>query len=65
MPKMKTNKGIKKRFKLTKKGKVVFRSAGKGHLLTSKSRKRKRGLRTDHVMGGSMAKNIKKLIIVA
>jgi large subunit ribosomal protein L35 len=61
MPKMKTNKGIKKRFKISKGGKVQFRSAGKSHLLTSKSRKRKRKLRTDKVLGGSMAKNIKKL----
>ena len=62
MPKLKTNKGIKKRFKVTKGGKVIFRSAGKSHLLNSKSRKRKRRLRSDHVMGGKMAKNIKKLV---
>jgi large subunit ribosomal protein L35 len=62
MPKMKTNKGMKKRFKITKKGKVVFHSAGKSHLLNSKNRKRKRRLRADHVLGGKMAKNIKKLL---
>ncbi|MEA1927500.1 MAG: 50S ribosomal protein L35 [Candidatus Auribacterota bacterium] len=61
MPKLKTNKGIKKRFKISKGGKVLFRSAGKGHLLTSKSRKRKRRLRSDHVLGGKAAKTIKKL----
>lgn len=62
MPKLKTNKGIKKRFKITKRGKVIFRSAGKSHLLNSKSRKRKRKLRADHVMGGGMAKKINKLL---
>lgn len=45
MPKLKTNKGIKKRFKITGKGKVLRRRAGKGHKLEVKSKKRKRGLR--------------------
>lgn len=62
MPKLKTSKGIKKRFKVTKGGKVIFRSAGSSHLLTSKNRKRKRKLRADHVMEGTMAKKIKKLV---
>jgi large subunit ribosomal protein L35 len=45
MPKMKTRKSVAKRFKLTANGHVKFARPGKGHLLTSKSRKRKRNLR--------------------
>ena len=64
MPKMKTHKGSKKRFRVTAKGKLKRRQAGKKHLLSSKTGKRKRHLRgtiieTDkmarkyiHMMGG-------------
>jgi large subunit ribosomal protein L35 len=45
MPKMKTHKGAKKRFKLTASGKVKRFKAYKSHILTKKSSKRKRNLR--------------------
>jgi large subunit ribosomal protein L35 len=45
MPKIKTRKSTAKRFRLTAKGRVARSHANKGHLLTSKTRKRKRGLR--------------------
>ena len=45
MPKQKTHKGTKKRFRLTASGKVKHRSAGTSHLATRKSHKRKRQLR--------------------
>ena len=45
MPKMKTRKGVTKRMRVTKNGKVMRRKAGLRHLLSSKSRKRKRQLR--------------------
>jgi large subunit ribosomal protein L35 len=44
MPKMKTKSSAKKRFKLTATGKIKRAKAGKSHLLTHKSRKRKRRL---------------------
>lgn len=44
MPKLKTHKGAKKRFKVTANNKVLRAKAGKSHILTKKSRKRKRGL---------------------
>ncbi|MBW3545357.1 MAG: 50S ribosomal protein L35 [Bacteroidetes bacterium] len=44
MPKVKTNSGAKKRFKLTGTGKVKRKHAFKNHILTKKSTKRKRGL---------------------
>ena len=44
MPKLKTHKGASKRFKKTGTGKVVRRHAFARHILTSKSRSRKRRL---------------------
>lgn len=45
MPKVKTNSGAKKRFKVTATGKIKRRRAFHSHLLTKKSKKRKRHLR--------------------
>ncbi len=45
MPKMKTSAGAKKRFKITGTGSIKRQKAYKSHILTSKSRKRKRNLR--------------------
>ena len=45
MPKMKTNRGARKRFKVKKNGKVKFFHANKRHILTKKNSKRKRQLR--------------------
>jgi large subunit ribosomal protein L35 len=45
MPKMKTHKGTKKRFRLTATGKVKHRSAGTSHLAARMSQKRKRNKR--------------------
>jgi large subunit ribosomal protein L35 len=44
MPKMKTNPGAKKRFKISGSGKIRRKHAYKSHLLTKKSKKRKRNL---------------------
>lgn len=44
MPKMKSNPGAKKRFKLSGTGKIRRKHAYKSHLLTKKSKKRKRNL---------------------
>ena len=45
MPKVKTHSGAKKRFRLTKNGRVKRAHANKNHILTKKNTKRKRGLR--------------------
>ena len=50
MPKMKTHKGTKKRFRLTAKGKVKRRSTGTSHLASRMSHKRKRNLRGTDTM---------------
>ena len=44
MPKVKTNSGAKKRFKMTGTGKVKRKHAFHSHILTKKSTKSKRGL---------------------
>ncbi len=44
MPKMKTNPGAKKRYSLTGTGKIKRKHAYKSHILTKKSKKRKRNL---------------------
>lgn len=54
MPKQKTHKGMKKRFKVTGTGKVRHKSAYRGHKLSSKSAKRKRHLRQDNVLGNAL-----------
>jgi large subunit ribosomal protein L35 len=58
MPKQKTHKGMKKRFKVTASGKVRHRKAFRGHKLSHKSAKRKRQLRADAVLTGAEAKEI-------
>lgn len=44
MPKVKTNSSAKKRFKVTGTGQITFQKAFKRHILTKKSKKRKRSL---------------------
>ncbi len=62
MPKMKTHKGAAKRFKKTGSGKVIRKKQGMGHLLSSKSRKRKRRLKKVATVTGGQLKQVKKLI---
>lgn len=62
MPKLKTHSGAKKRFKLTKNGKVKRGHAYRSHILTKKSTKRKRGLRKGTYLTEANAPSIKKLI---
>ena len=62
MPKMKTNRGAAKRFKVTGSGKVVRRKAFASHILTKKSTKRKRNLRQSGLVDSTNAKAIKKIL---
>ena len=62
MPKQKTHSGAKKRFQLTKNGKVKRAHAYKSHILNKKTTKRKRGLRKSAYVDPSNAPAIKKLI---
>ncbi len=62
MPKMKSNSGAKKRFKITKNGKVIRAKAYKSHLLERKSQKRKRNLRGTVVASEAEGKKIKHML---
>ena len=62
MPKIKTHKGAKKRFKITGKGKIKKHSPFTGHLFASKSSKRKRNLRKASIVDKTDEKRIKRLL---
>ena len=62
MPKLKSHSGAKKRFNLTKSGKVKRAHAFKSHILTKKDTKRCRRLRSATSADGSNVAAIKKMI---
>lgn len=62
MPKMKTRRAVVKRFSTTGTGKIKMMHDGKGHILTKKSRKRKRNLRKTGYVSKQFAKNIREMI---
>lgn len=62
MPKVKTHSGAKKRFNLTKNGKVKRAHANKSHILNKKTTKRLRGLRKGAYADKTNVPAIKKLI---
>jgi large subunit ribosomal protein L35 len=63
MPKMKSNRAAKKRFRVTGTGKVRSNHAYKSHILTKKSRKRKRNLRRADIIGASDQLRVKRMIL--
>lgn len=62
MAKQKTKRGWAKRVKKRKSGEISRRRAGKGHLLVSKSKKRKRRLRKSTTLAKVDKKRVKGLI---
>jgi large subunit ribosomal protein L35 len=58
MPKLKTHRGAAKRFKKTGTGKFLRSKAFKQHILTSKSKKRKRSMRGTAVVSKADAKKL-------
>lgn len=62
MPKMKTRRAAAKRYKVSASGKIVVARGNKSHLLSRKSRKRKRHLRGTHVADVTKQKQAKKLL---
>jgi large subunit ribosomal protein L35 len=63
MPKMKTNRAAMKRFKATAKGKLKREKAYKSHILTKKSSKRKRKLRTATLVSSGDSARVKRMIL--
>lgn len=62
MPKIKSNRGAMKRFRVTGTGKIKRNKGFKGHLLSSKGKKRKRNLRQGALVSEAEQKNIRKLV---
>jgi large subunit ribosomal protein L35 len=62
MPKQKTHKGLTKRIRVSKNGKVKHKRVGAGHLLSTKAPKRKRRLRRRAVMDVVESPKIKRLL---
>ncbi len=62
MPKQKIHSGAKKRFRVTRNGKVMHKREGASHLLEHKSPKRKRRLSRPAQLEGEDAKQIRTLL---
>jgi len=62
MPKVKTNSSAKKRFKVTGTGKIQHQKSFKRHILTKKSKKRKRNMRKDGTVSASHLDFVKRLL---
>jgi large subunit ribosomal protein L35 len=62
MPKVKTNSSAKKRFKVTGTGKITHQKSFKRHILTKKSKKRKRNLRKDGSVSKANLDFVKRLL---
>jgi len=62
LPKMKTHKGAKSRFKITSTGKIRRRSAGLNHFLGKKTAKQKRRLEKLTAVDRSDAKRVRRML---
>ncbi len=62
MPKMKSQSGAGKTFRKTASGKYKRKKAYKSHILSSKSRKRKRKLRRATLVSEADSKRVKRMI---
>ncbi len=62
MPKVKTRKSLTKRFRITKKGKVLRRQGFRRHLNAKKSSKKKRALKRVILVDKSHARKIRKIL---
>jgi large subunit ribosomal protein L35 len=62
MPKLKTNKGLAKRVRISKNGKIKRFRSGRRHLLSHKNSKARRRLRTPTGVFKTFAKSIKAVL---
>jgi large subunit ribosomal protein L35 len=62
VPKQKTNKAAKKRFKVTGAGRLLRRHAMKSHNLEKKSAKRRRSFRGDHEVAAQDQREVRRLL---
>jgi large subunit ribosomal protein L35 len=62
VPKVKSNRGAAKRFKVTANGRIRRLSSHHSHILTKKSRKRKRQLRKGKLVEASDLKRVRRML---
>ncbi len=62
MPKIKTNRAAAKRFKKTGSGKYVYSKSCASHILTKKSRKRKRSLRRSRTVDSTNSRAVRLML---
>ncbi len=62
MPKMKTNRGAAKRFKVTGSGRIKRKKAYASHILTKKSTKRVRKLRQQAGISSADSKRVNRML---
>ena len=62
MPKIKTNRGARKRFRVTASGKIKRSKAYASHILTKKSSKRKRKLRKSTSISGVDSRRARRML---
>jgi large subunit ribosomal protein L35 len=62
MPKIKTNRAAAKRFKKTGSGKFVYHKSFGSHILTKKTRKRKRSLRQNGIIDKTNERELRLLL---
>ena len=62
MPKIKTKRSAAKRFRATGAGKYVYYKSHASHILTKKTRKRKRSLRRPQIIDGTNMREIRLLL---
>lgn len=62
MPKIKTNRGARKRFRVTASGKIKRAKAYSSHILTKKSSKRKRKLRKSTVVSEADSRRVRRML---
>ena len=62
MPKQKTHSGAKKRFRVTRNGKVMTRPKNRKHILEKKSSRRKRRLDGEIALAAPDAKRVKRML---
>ncbi len=65
MPKMKSNSGALKRFKVKKNGSIKRGSAFRSHILTKMTSKRKRNLRNPQTIADSDLTRVKRMLCQA
>ena len=62
MPKIKTKKAAKKRFRITKNGKIMCSKSFRRHLMTDRSSKKKRQMRGWHLVDKTDKKRVQQML---